>query len=137
MWQRNQYSKHIVSSVCSSPFELRDYVDACNAVAPVFTACLDIGHCLLTGHDPAIAIRTLGSRLGCLHVHDVDGINDSHTCPMTMKVDFPAVMDALWEIGYKGEFTLEADGFYSRFTKEQYPFAAAQLAATSKLLTKV
>ena len=134
MWQRNQYNKNIVSSVCSSPYELRDYVDSCNGIAPVFTACLDIGHCLLTGHDPANAIRVLGDRLECLHVHDVDGINDNHTCPMTMKVDFPAVMEALWEVGYKGEFTLEADFFYNPFTKEQYPFAAKQLASVSKLL---
>ena len=134
MWQRNQYNKNIVSSVCSSPYELRDYVDSCNGIAPVFTACLDIGHCLLTGHDPANAIRVLGDRLECLHVHDVDGINDNHTCPMTMKVDFPAVMEALWEVGYKGEFTLEADYFYNHFTQEQYPFAAKQLASVSKLL---
>lgn len=134
MWQKNQFNQQIVSSVCSSPYELRDYVDACNAVAPVFTACLDIGHCLLTGHDPANAIRVLGDRLGCLHVHDVDGIHDNHSCPMTMKVDFPAVMEALWEIRYKGEFTLEADAYYDRFPKEKYPFAAKQLASVSKLL---
>ena len=134
MWQRNQYNKHIVSSVCSSPYELRSYVDACNAVAPVFTACLDIGHCLLTGHDPANAIRVLGDRLECLHVHDVDGVNDNHTCPMTMSVNFPAVMEALWEIGYKGEFTLEADFFYNKFPKEHYAFACKQLASVSKLL---
>lgn len=136
MWQRNQFNKHIVSSVCSSPYELRSYVDACNAVEPVFTACLDIGHCLLTGHDPANAIRVLGDRLGCLHVHDVDGINDNHTCPMTLSVDFPAVMEALWEVGYKGEFTLEADFFYNKFPKEHYAFACKQLAATSNLLAK-
>ena len=135
MWQRNQFNKQIVSSVCSSPYELRSYVDACNEIAPVFTACLDIGHCLLTGHDPANAIRVLGDRLGCLHVHDVDGINDNHSCPMTLKVDFPAVMDALWEIGYKGEFTLEADFYYTHFPVEQYPFALQQLASVSKLLT--
>lgn len=136
MWQRNQFNKQIVTSVCSSPYELRSYVDSCNAIAPVFTACLDIGHCLLTGHDPANAIRVLGDRLGCLHVHDVDGINDNHNCPMTMKVPFPQVMEALWEIGYKGEFTLEADAFYTHFPEEQYPFAARQLASVSNMLAK-
>ena len=135
MWQRNLYSKHIVSSVCSSPYELRDYVDDCNAVEPVFTACLDIGHCLLTGHDPANSIRVLGDRLGALHVHDVDGRNDSHTCPMTMKVDFPAVVEALWEIGYQGEFTLEADQFFNRFPVEQYGFALRHMASVSRMLT--
>lgn len=135
MWQRNQFNKQIVSSVCSSPYELRSYVDACNAVEPVFVACLDIGHCLLTGHDPVNAIRVLGDRLECLHVHDVDGVSDNHTCPMTLKVDFPAVMEALWEIGYKGEFTLEADYFYTHFPEASYPFAAKQLASVSRMLT--
>ena len=134
MWQRNRYNKHIVSSVCSSPYELRDYVDACNEMAPVFTACLDIGHCLLTGHDPVNSIRVLGDRLGALHVHDVDGINDSHTCPMTLAVDFPAVMEALWEVGYKGEFTLEADSFLDKFPKEQHALALQHMATVSKML---
>jgi sugar phosphate isomerase/epimerase len=136
MWQRHLWSKAIVSSVCSSPYELRDYVDACNVVAPVFTACLDIGHCLLTGHDPVNAIHVLGDRLGCLHVHDVDGVNDNHTCPMTMKVDFPAVVAALREIGYKGDFTLEADCYYKCFPQEQYPVALQNLANACALLVK-
>ncbi len=135
MWQRNRFNKQIVSSVCSSPYELRAYVDACNAVAPLFTACLDIGHCLLTGHDPVNCIHVLGDRLGCLHVHDVDGVSDNHTCPMTLKVDFPAVVEALRQVGYKGEFTLEAVNFYNNFTTGQYPFATAHLASVCRLLT--
>ena len=102
----------------------------------MFTACLDIGHCLLTGHDPVNSIRVLGDRLGCLHVHDVDGVNDNHSCPMTLSVNFPAMMEALWEVGYKGEFTLEADFYYNKFPVEQYPFAAKQLASVSNLLAK-
>jgi sugar phosphate isomerase/epimerase len=136
MWQRHLWNKSIVASVCSSPYELKAYVDACNAVEPVFTACLDIGHCLLTGHDPVNAVRVLGGRLGCLHVHDVDGVNDSHTCPMTMKVDFPAVAAALREIGYKGDFTLEADCYYKCFPQEQYPVALQNLANACSLLVK-
>jgi len=136
MWQRHKWSKAIVSSVCSSPYELKEYVDECNAIAPVFTACLDIGHCLLTGHDPVNAVHVLGDRLGCLHVHDVDGVNDSHTCPQTMKVDFPAVVQALQETGYKGQFTLEADYYYNLFTREQYPAALQNLANACRLLVK-
>jgi len=135
MWRNHQYNGHIVSSVCSSAYELRDYVDSCNAIEPIFTACLDIGHCLLTGHDPVNSIRVLGDRLGCLHVHDVDGVNDNHTCPMTLKVDFPAVVDALWEIGYQGEFTLEACGYVAGFAKKNMPHAIKHLADVCKMLT--
>lgn len=120
MWQRHRYTKYIVSSVCSSPWEHAAYVDECNAIEPVFTACLDVGHSVLTGVDPGLAIRVLGDRLGCLHLHDVDGKNDCHTCPTTMIVDFPAIVEALREIGYKGEFTLEAMCYLDRFPVEEH-----------------
>ena len=120
MWQRHQYTKHIVSSVCSSPWEHAAYVDACNAVEPVFTACLDVGHSVLAGINPAQAIRVLGDRLTCLHIHDVDGKNDNHTCPGTLIVDFPAIVEALREVGYPGEFTLEAMCYLDKLPQEQW-----------------
>ena len=120
MWQRNRYTKYIVSSVCASPWEHAAYVDACNAIEPVFTACLDVGHSVLVGVDPALAIRVLGDRLGCLHVHDVDGKNDNHTCPGTLAVDFPAIVEALREVGYTGEFTLEAMCYLDKMPEEQW-----------------
>lgn len=135
MWQKNQYNKNITLSACSSPYELRDYVDACNQVTPQFVACLDIGHCILTGHDPVNAIEVLGERLNALHVHDVDGIHDNHTSPMSMVVNFPAVTDALKRIGYKGEYTLEVGAyFFGKF--EDHALAAKQLAQVCRHLTK-
>ena len=125
MWQRNRYTKHIVVSVCSSPWEHAAYIDACNAVEPVFTACLDVGHSVLAGVDPTLAIRVLGDRLGCLHIHDVDGKNDSHTCPGTLMVDFPAIVQTLREIGYPGEFTLESMCYLDQFPEERH-FEALQ-----------
>lgn len=135
MWQRNQFNKNITLSACSSPYELRDYVDACNQVTPQFVACLDIGHCILTGHDPVNAIEVLGQRLDALHVHDVDSIHDSHNKPMSMTVNFPAVTDALKRVGYKGEYTLEVGPYY--FDKyEDHALATEQLAQVCRHLTK-
>lgn len=135
MWQKNQFNKHITLSACSSPYELRKFVDACNAVAPQFVACLDIGHCILTGHDPVNAIEVLGGRLEALHVHDVDGFGDSHNCPMTMTVNFPAVVDALRRTGYKGEFTLEVGAnFFNKY--EDHAVATKHLAQVCRFLTK-
>lgn len=136
MWQRNKYNRYITLSVCSSPYELRDYVDACNAVSPVFTACLDVGHSVLTGHDPVNAIEVLGSRLDALHIHDVDGIDDRHTCPMTMIVDFYAIADRLRQTGYTGEWTLETTYYFDKFLPEHYGKALDDLASVSRLLAK-
>ena len=137
MWQRHRYTKHIVSSVCASPWEHAAYVDACNAVEPVFTACLDVGHSVLVGVEPALAIRVLGGRLSCLHIHDVDGKNDNHTCPGTLSVDFPAIVEALREVGYRGEFTLEAMCYFDQFPEEKWFGALCHMQQVcSKLLER-
>lgn len=136
MWRRNRYNKAICNSACASPYEHRDYVDACNAVAPVFVACLDVGHSVLTNYDPVKAIEVLGSRLDALHIHDVDGVGDNHTRPLTQIVDFYGIVDALGRVGYKGEFTLEADCYYNKFQPQHHGTALQELADVCKLLAK-
>ena len=53
-------------------------------------------------------IKALGSRLGALHIHDNDKLDDSHEIPGSMQIDFDAIIRALREIEYKGYFTLES-----------------------------
>ena len=89
------------------------YVDAVNPEN--FTACLDLGHCGLVGEDCASMIRDMGSRLGCLHIHDNDHIHDSHTLPYLSKMDWTSILEALADIDYKGNFTYEADSFLRLF----------------------
>ena len=137
MWQRNQYNRQIISSACSSPYELAEYVDVCNELADCFVACLDIGHCVLTGHDPVNCIHVLGDRLAALHVHDHDTLRDSHSCPQTMSVDCYPIMEALRDIGYKGEFTLEADRFFDRYREAFYPTALKFMQQTARHMADV
>ncbi len=127
MWRRNPAGTHIDHSVCSHIEEHIRYVDMLGS--PVFEACLDIGHAALVGEDPAESIRRLGhSRLHALHVHDVDYINDSHTLPGCLKIDYKPIIKALREIDYDGEFTLEATafprGFEPEFEQEAFTFMA-------------
>ncbi len=117
MWQRTGFINH---SVCSKPEEFVKYVDTLNS--PFFVACLDIGHSALVREDTADFIRALGKdRLKCLHVHDVDGTNDSHTLPLYGNVNWDKVTSALKEIGYEGDFTFEADCFMEKLPEELYP----------------
>src|SRR5262249_42958204 len=39
---------------------------------------LDVGHCLISGEDPADAVRRAGGRLGYVHLDDNDGVADLH-----------------------------------------------------------
>lgn len=135
MWQHYEGSNKIMQSTCARVQEHIRYVD--NLDSKWFTACLDIGHAFLVSENPADSIRALGSeRLGALHVHDVDGIHDSHTIPYFGVIDWDDVMSALAEIGYKGDLTFEADSFMDRKPKELIPECEKLMAKIGKTLVK-
>lgn len=125
MWQG--IGPHKIShSTCSKPEEFIRYMDTLNN--DCFTACLDIGHTILCCEDPADFIRALGKkRLGALHVHDVDGIEDLHTLPYLGIANWDKIAKALAEIDYCGDFTYEANGVYK--TKPVELFKAYQTLA--------
>ena len=136
MWQRNRYGKGIVDSTCSRPDEFAAYMAMLDP--EWFVACLDIGHCLLTDHAPADMIRALGHRhLHALHVHDNDGVADLHTVPFqpnAARVDWSSVTDALAEIDYDGDLTLEVDSFLLRLPRELLPASLKYMAETARYL---
>ncbi len=108
MWRTNKMRQVIDHSVCSRPAEFCRYVDELQKrYGDTFTACLDIGHTVLVGEDPCETIRTMGSRIGTLHVHDNDYRKDLHLAPGLGSMNYEAITAALWEIGYSGHFTLE------------------------------
>ncbi|MBQ2847160.1 MAG: sugar phosphate isomerase/epimerase [Clostridia bacterium] len=113
MWGWSDSLNRIVPNVCSTADDFNRYVDAVNP--EFFTACLDLGHCGLVGDDAASMIRDMGSRLGCLHIHDNDNIHDTHTLPYLSKMDWDSILKALADIDYAGNFTYEADGFLRMF----------------------
>lgn len=115
MWQRHPVTGRICDDVCADPKELAAYYDA-QGRPDLFTVCLDIGHVTLCGREPEDAIRTIGhDRLGALHVHDTDYVNDSHTLPGIGAVNWDSVCKALADVDYKGEFTFEADAFLGNY----------------------
>lgn len=88
--------------------------------------CLDTGHLLYAGVEPAEAVRTYAQRLVHMHLKDVDtvvlrsvvaekiGFWDAIArgvfCPLGAGgVDVPRVLNALAAIGYSGYATLEQD----------------------------
>lgn len=133
MWQFDSKRNIIVDSVCAPPEEFCAMLDAVNS--PWIVGCLDIGHCALTGHDPADFIRSLGNqRLKALHVHDVDYHVDNHNMPFMEKLDWESVCAALGEIDYQGDFTFEADNFLFKFPNELKADASALMVKTGRYL---
>lgn len=120
MWQNNAASGAITDSTCSRAWEFNKYIDAINS--PWITGCLDLGHVSLISKNVPDFIRQMGKdRIGALHVHDTDFIDDSHTLPFIEKMDYNAIAKALGEIGYEGDFTYEANSFFVNKPLELIP----------------
>lgn len=116
MWNWNYELNQAAPAACSHHDDFVKHIDLVND--EYFTACLDIGHAEMRGLDTSAVkmIKALGGkRLGALHVHDNDLRYDSHQIPFSMQIDFSAMIEALKEIGYKGDMTLEPDAYLNRF----------------------
>ena len=80
--------------------------------------------------DTVSMIKTLGSSLQALHIHDNDKHHDSHWIPYEMNIEFAPIVKALKEVGYKGEFTMECNGFVK--AQEDLEAGLKKLAATAR-----
>lgn len=62
-----------------------------------------------------------------MHIHDNDYKSDAHLFPYHGKIDWDKVCDALKEIGYDGDFTLEVmlqlAGYEDDFMQEAVCYA--------------
>lgn len=136
MWQHFPFCKgKIIHSTCSRAFEFNDYLDTLNS--PWMVGCLDIGHTVLVGEDLPSMIREMGPRIFCMHVHDVNGLQDQHTLPFHSSIDYEAFTQALADIGYQGDITLESDCFYGNLPvdyPETYETACAHMASVARAL---
>ena len=69
--------------------------------------CLDTGHSVLNGADPADEVKIAGDRLIAVHLCDTDGIEDRHWLPGRGIIDWACLHAALVEIGFDGARTFE------------------------------
>lgn len=85
--------------------------------------CWDTGHAHLMDFDQADAIRNLGSRIKCTHIHNNFKDNDRHLPPDTGTIPWGSVMKAFRDIGYTGPLTLETQCLYPQDTQLLRDFA--------------
>ena len=81
-------------------------------------------------------IRALGGYFQAIHLHDVNFYEDSHTLPFVEKIDFSAVIEAMKEVRYAGDITLEAIRFAEKMPKELMPAAAKFMAEVAEYFKK-
>lgn len=122
-----------VPASCGEAKDFAEHVDVANS--EYLTACLDLGHAQMVNCEGAVAlIKTLGKRIGALHVHDNDLYHDDHTFPFVGASDWESITSALVEVGYNGHFTFEADEFMTRYPNALIPSCLRLLHDTGRYL---
>ena len=134
MWDWDNEKNQAAPAVCSSPQSFLEHLDAVND--EYFVACLDVGHAEMKGlnTNSVEMIHALSGKLQALHLHDNDLWHDSHQIPFSMRMDFEGIVKALKEIGYQGDFTLEADAYLGRYDKNTVFEGIKNLAESAKKL---
>ncbi len=126
-------TRHVTEAVCSDCNEAVNYIDTLNAKAGAecFGFCFDLGHMTLLGKHIKESMKILGHRIKLLHMHDNDGIQDSHAIPYTYArnwgqhpvTDWNGFIEGLIAIGYRGELDFEASTGVRLVPKELKPAA--------------
>lgn len=125
-----------VAVPCSHAREMISWIDRWNERAgrEAFCACLDTGHAVLTGDDPAGMARALGHRLRVLHLHDSAPGADRHSPPFDGTCPWDDLCAALGEIGYSGTLNFETGAFIGARPEGLRDAALAFLFATGQYL---
>ncbi len=133
-WTRENGLDQAAPAACSHHDDFVAHLDAVND--EFFTACLDIGHAEMWGLETSAPqmIRAIGSRLGALHIHDNDCRKDLHQIPFAGSIDWNAVVKALRDVDYKGEFTLEADTYLNAFNADNIEEGIRNMADAARRL---
>jgi sugar phosphate isomerase/epimerase len=78
------------------------------AAAPGLALALDTGHCLVNGRfEPDAAVREFAGSLGAVSIADMARGLHEHRAPGEGDMDFPAVLGALADVGYRRLVSLE------------------------------
>ena len=126
-------------SASNSAFLLR-LLEKLNEMAgeECFGICYDSGHANITGKDHYKEILAYGKHLKVLHLHDTDGVHDTHLIPFTGRyldrqaTDWDGILAALAEIEYDGCINFECESAVSAFPENARADALRLLASIGK-----
>lgn len=130
------YMGRILSISASNAEFLSRLVDELNLFAgkECFGICYDAGHGNITGKSHYRELLVYGDRLKTLHLHDTDGVHDTHLIPYTGRyidrqaTDWEGMLKGLAKIGYNGSINFENGSGVLAFPQIAQP-AALQLDA--------
>ncbi len=80
--------------------EMIKIVDACGS--PYVQIALDVGHCNTTDIPIPSMIKRLGKHVKHVHIHDNDGVRETHSIVGQGSINWRSVIKAFQDIGYRG-----------------------------------
>lgn len=132
-------ANHVASGACGNADEAVWYIDKLNEEAgeDIFGFCFDLGHANLVGANVYEYLKTLGSRLTVLHLHENDARSDQHFAPMTQrKTDWDGLIAGLREINYRGALNFETCASIMQYPEELVPAMFKYTAEVGKYIRK-
>ena len=120
---------------CADVEELIAIIDKFND--KMVGCCWDFGHAKLSlgNAQHADAIRRMGNRIICTHVHDNLGHGDAHLQPFMGDANWEHLMPALKDVGYQGSLSLEM--VYGCMHPELMEGWVKQLYQTGEILARM
>lgn len=123
------------NDVCSAPADMIRYLDTLNAKFPNrFVACVDTGVAYVVGYQPHEYVKELGERVKLLQVNDNNRRKNIRAVPGGGTIDFTKFSEALKEIGYEGDYTLDIN---CNLPKELLPAHYAYAATVARYFAEV
>lgn len=102
--------------------KMREFVNKLDS--PWFCTCVDVSHAALAGTEPELFISGMPKgMIKVLHLHDMDYMKDRHTLPFLGQLNWRAIVSALKEIDFDGNFSYEVGTYLRRFPDELIPEA--------------
>ena len=124
------------SHFCGEISELLSVLDLFNDAR--IGCCWDFGHGKLateTTERHIEAIKTMGKRIVCTHIHDNYYKKDLHLPPFMGEANWEALMKTMKEIGYQGNLTFELG--YSTLEDRLVPAFMESLYKTAGILSEM
>ena len=116
----------------AQPEEVLELVERLDS--PWAGVCCDVEHAEIMGQDPAAVLRLFGDRLKATHISDVIDAQSDHLLPFSGRSDWPPIMAALRDIGYRGDFTYEIHRYTARLPDELVQEALAYSVSVGQYL---
>ena len=131
LWELNISPKRRYTTTAEEVVEL---VDALSRDFDNVGVCWDVEHSGIMEQDLASQLKLVGKRLKATHISDFLDVHEDHILPYSGHMDWDAVMTALKNVDYQGDFTYEIHRYTMRLPQALVPSALRHSVAVGEHL---